>query len=56
MGNYGMSNFANSIGTASGTQNITVTGTPFGTLLAALDPTAVAIAAIITGNGYTIVN
>jgi hypothetical protein len=56
MGNYGMSNFANSIGTASGTQNITVTGTPFGQLLAAADATAVAIAAVITGKGYGIIN
>jgi hypothetical protein len=56
MGLYGMNNFANSIGTASGSQNITVTGTPFGQLLAALDATAVAIAAIITGKGYGIIN
>ncbi len=56
MGNTGMSNFANSIGIASGVQNITVTGTPFGALLAALDATAVAIAAVITGKGYGIIN
>ncbi len=56
MGNTGMSNFANSIGIASGVQNITVTSTPFGTLLAALDATAVAIAAVMTGKGYIIVN
>ncbi len=56
MGNTGMSNFANSIGIASGVQNITVTGTPFGSLLAALDLTAVAIAAVITGKGYGIIN
>jgi hypothetical protein len=56
LGNFGMSNFANSTGIASGVQNITVTGTPFGTLLAALDAAAVAIAAIITGKGYGIIN
>lgn len=56
LGNFGMSNFANSIGTASGAQTITVTGTPFGALLTALDVTAVAIAAVITGQGFTIVN
>jgi hypothetical protein len=56
MGNTGMSNFANSIGIASGVQNMTVTGTPFGALLAAADPTAVAIAAVITGKGYGIIN
>jgi hypothetical protein len=56
MGNTGMSNFANSLGIASGVQNITVTGTPFGALLAAADPTAVAIAAVITGKGYGIIN
>jgi len=56
MGNDGMSNFANSLGTASGTQNITVTGTPFGQLLAAADATAVAIAAVITGQGFGIIN
>jgi hypothetical protein len=56
MGNFGMNLFANSIGTASGTQNITVTGTPFGALLAAADATAVAIAAVITGKGFGIIN
>jgi hypothetical protein len=56
MGNYGMNMFANSLGTAVGTQNITVTGTPFGVLLAAADATAVAIAAVITGKGFGIIN
>jgi len=56
MGNYGMNNFANSIGTASGAQTITVTGTPFGALLTALDVTAVAISAVMTGKGFTVAN
>jgi hypothetical protein len=56
LGNFGMSNFANSIGTASGAQTITVTGTPFGTLLTALDATAVAIRNVMTGKGYTVAN
>jgi len=56
LGNFGMSNFANSIGTASGAQTITVTGTPFGALLIALDPTALAIRLLITGKGYTVAN
>jgi hypothetical protein len=56
IGLTGMSNFANSIGTASGAQTITVTGTPFGALLTALNPTAVAIAAVMSGKGYTISN
>lgn len=56
MGNYGVGNFAASLGTAAGAQNITVTGTPFGALLTALDVTALAIAAVITGKGFTIVN
>lgn len=56
MSNSGMSNFANSIGTASGAQTITVTGTPFGALLTALDATAVAIRNVMTGKGYTVVN
>lgn len=56
LGNFGMSNFANSIGTASGAQTITVTGTPFGVLLTALDATAVAIRNVMTGKGYTIAN
>jgi hypothetical protein len=56
MGNYGMNLFANSLGIAVGVQNITVTGTPFGAKLAALDATAVAIAAVITGKGYGIIN
>lgn len=56
LGNFGMGNFAASLGIAAGVQTITVTGTPFGVLLAALDATAVAIAAVITGKGYTIAN
>lgn len=56
MGNYGMGNFAASLGTASGAQNITVTGTPFGALLTALDATALAIRLVMTGKGYTVVN
>lgn len=56
MGNYGIGNFAASLGTASGAQNVTVTGTPFGALLTAADATAVAHAATITGKGFTIVN
>lgn len=56
MGNYGMSNFANSIGTATGAQTITVTGTPFGALLTALDATALAIRLVMTGKGYTVAN
>jgi hypothetical protein len=56
MGNMGMSNFANSLGTASGAQTVTVTGTPFGALLTAADATAVAIAAVITGKGFTVAN
>lgn len=56
MGNYGVGNFSASLGTASGAQNIIVTGTPFGALLTALDVTAVAHAATITGKGFTIVN
>lgn len=56
MGNYGMDLFANSIGTASGAQTITVTGTPFGALLTALDATALAIRLVMTGKGYTVVN
>jgi len=56
MGNYGMNNFANSIGTASGAQTITVTGTPFGALLTALDATALAIRLVMTGKGYAVAN
>ncbi len=56
MGNYGMNLFANSIGTATGAQTITVTGTPFGALLTALDPTALAIRLVMTGKGYTVAN
>jgi len=56
MGNYGMGNFAASLGTASGAQTITVTGTPYGALLTALDATAVAIQTTILGKGYLIAN
>lgn len=56
MGNYGMGNFANSIGTASGAQTMTVTGTPYGALLAASDPTALAISLVMTGKGFTVTN
>ena len=56
MGNYGMNLFANSIGTASGAQTITITGTPFGALVTAADATAVAIALVMTTKGYTIAN
>ncbi len=56
MGNYGMNLFANSIGTASGAQTITVTGTPFGALLTALDATALAIRLVMTGKGYNVAN
>ena len=56
MGNYGMNLFANSIGTASGAQTITITGTPFGALVTAADATALAIRAVMTGKGYTIAN
>jgi hypothetical protein len=56
MGNYGMNLFANSIGTATGAQTITVTGTPFGALLTALDATAIAIRNVMTGKGYTVAN
>jgi hypothetical protein len=56
MGNYGMNLFANSIGTATGAQTITVTGTPFGALLTALDATALAIRLVMTGKGYTVAN
>lgn len=56
MGNYGMNIFATSLGTASGAQTITITGTPFGALVTALDPTALAIRLVMTGKGYTIAN
>lgn len=56
LGIVGFNEFATSLGTASGAQNITVTNTPFGALLTAADATAVAIAAVMTGKGYTIVN
>ena len=62
IGNYGMNIFAsgdgilNGIGTASGAQTITITGTPFGALVTALDPTALAIRAVLIGKGYTIAN
>ena len=62
MGNYGMNIFAsgngvlNGVGTASGAQTITITGTPFGALVTAADATAVAIALVLTGKGYTIAN
>jgi hypothetical protein len=56
MGNYGMNIFANGIGTASGAQTITITGTPFGALVTAADATALAIRAVMTGKGYTIAN
>jgi hypothetical protein len=56
MGNDGALIWANSLGTASGSQTNTVTGTPFGALLTALNPTAVAIEAIMTGKGFTVAN
>lgn len=56
IGNYGMNIFANGIGTASGAQTITITGTPFGALVTAADATALAIRAVMTGKGYTIAN
>jgi hypothetical protein len=70
IGNYGMNLFASGgtiviqgtsytlggIGTASGAQTITITGTPFGALVTAADATAVAIALVMTTKGYTIVN
>jgi hypothetical protein len=56
IGNYGMNIFANGIGTASGAQTITITGTPFGVLVTASDATALAIRAVMTGKGYTIAN
>jgi hypothetical protein len=56
MGNAGALIWANSLGTASGSQTNTVTGTPFGALLTALNPTALAIEAIMTGKGFTVAN
>jgi hypothetical protein len=62
IGNYGMNIFAsgdgvlNGIGTASGAQTITITGTPYGALVTAADATALAIRAVMTGKGYTIAN
>ena len=56
IGNYGMNIFATSLGTAIGAQTITITGTPFGALVTALDPTALAIRLVMTGKGYTIAN
>lgn len=56
LGNYGMNLFANSIGTANGSQTITVTGTPFGSLVSASDATALTIQSVMTGKGYTIAN
>ena len=56
MGNYGMNIFANGIGTASGAQTITITGTPFGALVTASDATALAIRLVMTGKGFTIAN
>lgn len=62
IGNYGMNIFAsgdgvrNGVGTASGAQTITITGTPFGVLVTAADPTALAIRLVLTTKGYTIAN
>jgi hypothetical protein len=62
IGNYGMNIFAsgdgilNGIGTASGAQTITITGTPFGALVTASDATALAIRLVLTTKGYTIAN
>jgi hypothetical protein len=56
MGNYGMNIFATSLGTASGAQTITITGTPFGVLVTAADATALAIRLVMTTKGYTIAN
>jgi hypothetical protein len=56
IGNYGMNIFANSLGTASGAQTITITGTPFGVLVTASDATALAIRLVMTGKGFTIAN
>jgi hypothetical protein len=62
IGNYGMNIFAsgdgilNGVGTASGAQTITITGTPFGALVTASDATALAIRLVLTTKGYTIAN
>jgi len=62
IGNYGMNIFAsgdgilNGVGTASGAQTITITGTPFGVLVTASDATALAIRLVLTTKGYTIAN
>jgi hypothetical protein len=56
IGNYGMNIFANGVAIASGAQTTTITGTPFGVLVTAADATALAIRAVMTGKGYTIVN
>jgi hypothetical protein len=62
IGNYGMNIFAsgdgilNGVGTASGVQTITITGTPFGALVNLLDVTALAIRLVLTTKGYTIAN
>ncbi len=62
IGNYGMNIFAsgdgilNGVGTASGVQTITITGTPFGALVTASDATALAIRLVLTTKGYTIAN
>jgi hypothetical protein len=62
IGNYGMNIFAsgdgilNGVGTASGAQTITITGTPFGALVTAADATALAIRLVLTTKGYTIAN
>ena len=56
IGNYGMNIFATSLGTASGAQTITITGTPFGVLVTASDATALAIRLVMTGKGFTIAN
>jgi hypothetical protein len=46
----------NGVGTASGAQTITITGTPFGALVTASDATALAIRLVLTTKGYTIAN
>jgi hypothetical protein len=62
IGNYGMNIFAsgdgilNGVGTASGAQTITITGTPFGVLVTASNATALAIRLVLTTKGYTIAN
>jgi hypothetical protein len=48
--------FGNSIGNASGAQTITITYTPFGQELTALNAAALAAALILTTKGYTIAN